>query len=245
MTELCNNVAKATTIYYTNAAGGIVSQSIQPQTVQPQASTSGVITTQNTYVQGGTVVRNAIPVVRNTIPIIRGPIPRGAIPIARGQIPIVRGRLPIVRSTIPILQNRLPIVQNAIPVSQSTLSMVQTGRQNTTVQPVVQTIRPMTQTATVIQNTSQTSQHNTVQQLPVQNRIVPVPQGFPQQSSIQAVQSVKNENGAVVAEDQPTIDIVISNVVCSFSTRCHLNLKRIAMEGSHVVYKRENGVRKL
>ena len=41
---------------------------------------------------------------------------------------------------------------------------------------------------------------------------------------------------------EPTIDIVISNVVCSFSTRCHLNLKEIAMNGSNVIYKRENGV---
>ncbi len=41
---------------------------------------------------------------------------------------------------------------------------------------------------------------------------------------------------------EPVIDIVINNVVCTFATKCHLNLKRIAMDGVHVIYKRENGV---
>ena len=42
--------------------------------------------------------------------------------------------------------------------------------------------------------------------------------------------------------EAPVIDIVINNVVCSFSTRCHLNLKKVAREGMHVIYKPENGV---
>lgn len=46
-------------------------------------------------------------------------------------------------------------------------------------------------------------------------------------------------------EDDPEIDIVINNVVCSFSVRCHLNLREIALNGSNVVYKRENGVKLL
>lgn len=45
----------------------------------------------------------------------------------------------------------------------------------------------------------------------------------------------------VEAED-PVIDIIISNVVCSFNTKCHLNLKRVATEGMNVIYKREQGV---
>lgn len=44
-------------------------------------------------------------------------------------------------------------------------------------------------------------------------------------------------------DESPVIDIIINNVVCTFGTRCHLNLKKIAMEGAHVEYKRENGVR--
>lgn len=44
-------------------------------------------------------------------------------------------------------------------------------------------------------------------------------------------------------DDVPLIDIYINNVVCTFSTRCHLDLSRIAREGKHVEYKRQNGVR--
>ena len=48
------------------------------------------------------------------------------------------------------------------------------------------------------------------------------------------------------AQEQPEaeneIDIFINNVVCSFSVRCHLNLREIALNGCNVVYKREQGV---
>ncbi|XP_052284203.1 TATA box-binding protein-like 1 [Dreissena polymorpha] len=44
-------------------------------------------------------------------------------------------------------------------------------------------------------------------------------------------------------EDEPlNISISISNVVCTFSTKCHLNLKKIAMEGSNVEYHRQHGM---
>ncbi|XP_012252224.2 TATA box-binding protein-like 1 [Athalia rosae] len=42
--------------------------------------------------------------------------------------------------------------------------------------------------------------------------------------------------------EAPEIDIVINNVVCSFSVRCHLNLREIALNGSNVEYRRENGM---
>lgn len=38
------------------------------------------------------------------------------------------------------------------------------------------------------------------------------------------------------------LEIFVNNVVCSYSTRCHLNLRKIAMEGMHVEYKKENGM---
>lgn len=52
-------------------------------------------------------------------------------------------------------------------------------------------------------------------------------------------------NGEVKGEqeqDEPEIDIVISNVVCSFSVRCHLNLRMIALNGCNVEFRRENGM---
>lgn len=43
-------------------------------------------------------------------------------------------------------------------------------------------------------------------------------------------------------EPEPEIDIVINNVVCSFSVRCHLNLRDIAQKGFNVEFRRENGM---
>lgn len=43
-------------------------------------------------------------------------------------------------------------------------------------------------------------------------------------------------------EAEPEIDIVINNVVCSFSVRCHLNLREIALNGTNVEYRKENGM---
>ena len=44
------------------------------------------------------------------------------------------------------------------------------------------------------------------------------------------------------SSDEQEVDIVINNVVCSFSVRCHLNLREIALRGLNVEYKKENGV---
>ena len=44
------------------------------------------------------------------------------------------------------------------------------------------------------------------------------------------------------SDSSDPINLFINNVVCSYSTRCHLNLKRIATEGMHVEYKKENGM---
>lgn len=57
-------------------------------------------------------------------------------------------------------------------------------------------------------------------------------------------------NKELVTDAQPetknetpmTLDIVINNVVCSFNLRCHLDLRRIALNGTNVEYRRENGV---
>lgn len=43
-------------------------------------------------------------------------------------------------------------------------------------------------------------------------------------------------------ENEPEIDIVISNVVCAFSVRYKLNLKEIALNGANVEFKKENGM---
>lgn len=71
-----------------------------------------------------------------------------------------------------------------------------------------------------------------------------------QQLPVAAVAPDEQEDGGIeYAEtaheqdaEEPEIDIVISNVVCAFSVRCHLALKEIALHGYNVEYKRENGM---
>nr|CAD7424351.1 unnamed protein product [Timema monikensis] len=62
---------------------------------------------------------------------------------------------------------------------------------------------------------------------------------------------VSPDTSGIVAEEmpvpaenveEPEVDIVINNVVCSFSVRCHLNLRQIALNGANVEYRRENGM---
>lgn len=53
---------------------------------------------------------------------------------------------------------------------------------------------------------------------------------------------VREVKDVSVKDDEPEIDIVINNVVCSFSVRCHLNLRQIALNGINVEYRREQGM---
>uniref|UniRef100_A0A8C0RTY4 TATA box-binding protein-like 1 n=1 Tax=Canis lupus familiaris TaxID=9615 RepID=A0A8C0RTY4_CANLF len=43
------------------------------------------------------------------------------------------------------------------------------------------------------------------------------------------------------AASDVALDILITNVACVFRTRCHLNLRKIALEGANVIYKRDVG----
>ncbi|KAK6171996.1 hypothetical protein SNE40_018404 [Patella caerulea] len=54
--------------------------------------------------------------------------------------------------------------------------------------------------------------------------------------------TTQNEEQDSYCDDEPVLEININNVVCSFNTRCHLNLRRIALEGSNVEFKKENGM---
>lgn len=44
------------------------------------------------------------------------------------------------------------------------------------------------------------------------------------------------------SSNDEAVDIIITNVVATFRTRCHLNLRTIALEGINVIYKPEVGV---
>ncbi len=43
-------------------------------------------------------------------------------------------------------------------------------------------------------------------------------------------------------DEQKEVDININNVVCSFSVRCHLDLRDIAHRGFNVEYRKENSM---
>ncbi|XP_071515168.1 TATA box-binding protein-like 1 isoform X2 [Panulirus ornatus] len=59
-------------------------------------------------------------------------------------------------------------------------------------------------------------------------------------------QAVKEEvsvvDGKMIDDVDPVIDIMINNVVCSFSVACHLDLRSIALTGNNVEFRRENGM---
>ncbi len=57
--------------------------------------------------------------------------------------------------------------------------------------------------------------------------------------------SINENNTNNSSNNNFSLDVYVNNVVCSYSTKCHLNLRKIATEGMHVEYKRENGVRSL
>lgn len=40
----------------------------------------------------------------------------------------------------------------------------------------------------------------------------------------------------------PEIELIVNNVVCSFALGCKLNLRKIAMEGANVIYRREHAM---
>eukprot|EP00064_Thunnus_orientalis_P014136 superscaffoldBa00002419_g14177 len=43
------------------------------------------------------------------------------------------------------------------------------------------------------------------------------------------------------SSNDEALDIIVTNVVATFRTRCHLNLRTIALEGVNVIYKPEVG----
>lgn len=67
-------------------------------------------------------------------------------------------------------------------------------------------------------------------------------QGYSQVNNV--VEQSCDQGEVVVCQEEavteePEIDITISNVVCSFSVRCHLNLREIARGGVNVEHRRD------
>lgn len=90
----------------------------------------------------------------------------------------------------------------------------------------------------VYQSTAQYNGGGTNIPPPISTGGTNIPQSTYTGGQEQKVQEVKESKD----DESPEVDIVINNVVCSFSVRCHLNLKEIALNGSNVEYRRENGM---
>ncbi|KAK7079133.1 TATA box-binding protein-like protein 1, partial [Halocaridina rubra] len=71
------------------------------------------------------------------------------------------------------------------------------------------------------------------------NGMMPEAQNVPE---ISEVHDGTSSDPADVGDDEPVIDIIINNVVCSFSVGCHLELRQIARCAHNVEYRRESGV---
>lgn len=64
----------------------------------------------------------------------------------------------------------------------------------------------------------------------------------PGEQQQETMETTTAEPAAEEEEETPEIDIMINNVVCSFSVKCHLNLRQIALNGVNVEFRRENGM---
>ena len=53
---------------------------------------------------------------------------------------------------------------------------------------------------------------------------------------------VSNNDSLMNNSQEPEIEIFVNNVVSSFSLGCPLNLRRIALNGVNVVFKRDQAV---
>lgn len=65
---------------------------------------------------------------------------------------------------------------------------------------------------------------------------------FHQDPQNSAMNDVQEESSKETDEENPEIDILISNVMCVFSVSCHLNLRKIALNGLNVEYQKGTGL---
>lgn len=154
-----------------------------------------------------------------------------------------------------MLSNAQPIVVhnrnvgNAHQIVTNTLTSVQNTTRTTT--PTTPTIVNPIDTQTTTAVTVNNSKYATVAPpiLPASQPFAPVDKSHTNRNERTADELQPNANNAdettTFGEDgepEPEIDIVINNVVCSFSVRCHLNLREIALNGRNVEFRRENGM---
>lgn len=96
-------------------------------------------------------------------------------------------------------------------------------------------------TTTNTNSSTNTHTHNAISKEPIKN-VPPISEIKNQPAETDSQVGQMNDVNDDENEPEPEIDIVINNVVCSFSVRCHLNLREIALNGKNVEFRRENGM---
>ncbi|XP_031633998.1 uncharacterized protein LOC116347531 [Contarinia nasturtii] len=137
-------------------------------------------------------------------------------------------------------------------VTSSFVSKAATSNTNVQIPNIATTNTVTTSNAAVVAATAAASnavtgnaqQNNRTNTMLDTNKTVPKTETIeqPAVTTVAPVEQPTNENNDDENEPEPEIDIVINNVVCSFSVRCHLNLREIALNGRNVEFRRENGM---
>lgn len=157
----------------------------------------------------------------------------------------------MINNAQPIVVNNR-IIGNAHQIVTNTLTSVQNPTKPTTTTTTPTIVNPI-DTQPTTNHTVNNSKYATVAPpiQPANEPFTPVEKSHTNRNEHTAAPQESQPNAntadetAVYGEDgepEPEIDIVINNVVCSFSVRCHLNLREIALNGRNVEFRRENGM---
>jgi len=137
-------------------------------------------------------------------------------------------------SVVSILNTNSPPVYLATQSSNTTTNLIRQSQQ---------TVHFISPSLTLINNSNHSTITNSCQGT-LTNHV---------QSGI-CIETTTIGRAAVVNHDQqnssldesncqdPEIELIVNNVVCSFALGCKLNLRRIAMEGANVIYRREHAM---
>lgn len=137
---------------------------------------------------------------------------------------------------------------NDIHMYRSSISSLQSSS-SSSLSPLASTIvnnttlsSPVVSYATATTHTTTTSLSCDQNIIMTENEIITEENLVNNGNSNETDSNVQNMEEEETEQPQEEVDIVINNVVCSFSVRCHLNLRDIALNGFNVEFRRENGM---
>ncbi|XP_053673267.1 TATA-box-binding protein [Anopheles nili] len=193
---------------------------------QQQGSTSGVITPAigNTSILVSPGVTNRIVPISNHKSITSGMINHSSLMFATANH----------QQQLSVLSNASPVGEGSVERKPLSANIKSTCNDTTTASTTVSSIVASTNDKNITTGTAATTTTISTHAPSTE----PDPAGtteLPLETKDAILESEPQE-------EEPEIDIVINNVVCSFSVRCHLNLHEIARNANNVEFRRENGM---